>query len=92
MNPLPHRLRVARARTGLSSREVAARVQVAGYDMTDRAVRYYERGDHEPSLSRAAALADALGVSVDWLLGRRPLSEPLQRAEARAPEMVEGQR
>lgn len=34
------------------------------------AVRRFERGEAEPTISSVVALADELGVSVDYLLGR----------------------
>lgn len=34
------------------------------------AVRKYERGEREPTMSSLVAIADFFGVSVDYLIGR----------------------
>jgi transcriptional regulator with XRE-family HTH domain len=68
--PLPHRapfgdrLRAARTARGLSQWELAARIGTSPVN-----VRNWERRGVEPSASRIASLAIALGVSADYLLG-----------------------
>ena len=54
---LPARLREARLARKLLQRELAAAV-----GLTQSRIAEYERGDREPSLAIAAALADALGI------------------------------
>lgn len=58
----PLLVRAARERAGLTQREVADR---AGISVDT--VRRAEAGSHEPSASKAAAIAAALGVSIDSL-------------------------
>lgn len=61
------RLREARLRVGLTQKEVADRVGWAGGDAV---YRRYESGAATPSIELATRMADALGVSLDWLAGR----------------------
>lgn len=56
-------LRVGRARLGISRTELARR---AG--MSKHTVAAYERGTRVPLLQYAAALADALGTSLDEMV------------------------
>lgn len=58
-------IRWRREAKGMTQQELANRCGV-----TDAMVCYYERGQRMPSLPTAAALADALGCTVDELLGR----------------------
>lgn len=58
-------IRLRREAKGMTQLELANRCGV-----TDAMVCYYERGFRMPSLPTAAALADALGCTVDELLGR----------------------
>ncbi len=60
------RLKVARAAAGLSLRELEARI---GGLVTAQAISKYERDDSVPSSGVLIALADALGVSSDYLTG-----------------------
>lgn len=85
---IARRLKVARARKGWTQERVAAEVCASGVTLTNAALSYYERGEAAPSLVRALALADVLGVSLDWLVGRRPITEGA-RQEQRVSEMVE---
>ena len=59
------RLREARLNKSRSRRELA---EISG--MSENSISLYERGQVEPSLFAATCLADALGVSLDWLAGR----------------------
>lgn len=56
-------LRVGRARLGISRTELARR---AG--MSKHTIAAYERGTRVPTLQYAAALADALGTSLDEMV------------------------
>jgi len=60
------RLKLARAAAGLSLRELEDRI---GNRVTAQAIGKYERNESMPSSGVLIALADALGVSVDYLVG-----------------------
>lgn len=60
------RLREARLRAGLTQKEVADRVGIKA----DAGYRQYELGKSLPGIALATRMADALGVSLDWLAGR----------------------
>ena len=59
------RLREARLNKGLMQKHIADEVGVS-----INSISLYERGSVEPSFFTAICLADALGVSLDWLAGR----------------------
>ena len=59
------RLREIRIARNMKQQTLADAVNIAL-----RTYQHYEKGDREPSLSTLIALADALDVSVDELLGR----------------------
>ena len=64
--------RVTQARTarGMKQIELLAKLQTAGIDISSPALSLLE-GQKRPVFDfELAALADVLGVSVDWLLGR----------------------
>ena len=65
------RLRGLRAERGLSRAEVAARIGTTG-PIYGR----YERGERTPAVDTAHAIARALDVSLDYLVGDAP--EPLR--------------
>lgn len=60
------RLRVARNRAGLTQPQLADRAGVGHWT----SVSAWERSEHIPTLAHAHALARALDVSLDALLGR----------------------
>ena len=60
------RLKIARAAAGLSLRGLEAAI---GNRVTAQAIGKYERGESMPGSGVLIALADALGVSVDYLVG-----------------------
>lgn len=75
------RLRKARQIKGLSQAELAKR---AGFQPS--AISHFETGARSPSFENLRRLADALGVSIDFLLGRQtgdsaagPLAQKLFR-------------
>lgn len=68
-NAFGERLRALRTSKALSQRALA---EVAG--VSPQSVNAYERGERYPVLSKAFALADALGVTVEQLAGRDPVS------------------
>lgn len=51
-------------------RRISRRVLSELCGLNPDAVRRYERGEADPSIAAVIALADELGVSVDYLLGR----------------------
>lgn len=59
------RLQWLRERRGISRRVLS---ELCG--MSKNMISLYERGEAEPSASTVAAIADALDVSADYLLGR----------------------
>lgn len=65
-------IRRRRQELGLSQSELALR---AGTDA--RAIRRYEAGEIQPSLAAAKAIAEALEISLDVLVGAAPTSEIL---------------
>lgn len=64
-NVFPERLRRAREIRQLSQAELAARAK-----LQPSAVSHFETGGRRPSLDNLRRLADALSVSIDYLLGR----------------------
>lgn len=65
LNSFAARLRSARKTAGFNQDELAARVRVS-----EKTIVNYEGGHTEPAVPLLCALADALDVSADWLLGR----------------------
>ena len=70
------RIKIARRRSGLSLRELAEKVNVSA-----QAVSKYERGLDVPSSPVLIKLANALGVSIEYLL--RPVSVSLSQPNYR---------
>ena len=69
-NVVGERVTIARKRAGLRQNELLARLQTAGIDISAPALSLLE-GQKRPVFDyELAALADCLGVSVNWLLGR----------------------
>ena len=60
------RLRKARQDKGLSQADLAKRAK-----LQPSAVSHFETGTRAPSFENLRRLADALGVSIDFLLGRQ---------------------
>lgn len=65
------RLLIVRQERGMKRSEVAERLGSTG-----PAYGRYERGERVPSIETAKMIADALGVSLDYLVGDAP--EPLR--------------
>ena len=59
------RLRAAREAAGMTQGELSHAAKTTQQDIS-----LMERGEIEPGLDRFVRLADALGVSLDWLAGR----------------------
>ena len=64
------RLRISRSAAGLSLRDLEAKI---GNRVTAQAISKYERDEAMPSSGVLIALADALDVSVDYLVGDRDM-------------------
>ena len=60
----------SRKKAGLSQEELAVRMQLAGLQMGQMAVSRIETGKRLVPDFELPLLADALGVSTDWLLGK----------------------
>jgi transcriptional regulator with XRE-family HTH domain len=65
------RIRDARQRLGLSQQELADRVRVS-----QPTIVHWEQGTHTPRHLALVRLADALGVTHDWLVGPPPPAPP----------------
>ncbi len=65
------RVTEARRRKGMKQNELLARLQTAGVDMSTPALSLLEGQKRPVSDIELNALADVLGVSVNWLLGRK---------------------
>ena len=69
-NVVGKRVTQAREMRGLKQHELLARLQTAGIEISAPALSLLE-GQKRPVVDfELAALADILGVSVDWLMGR----------------------
>ena len=63
------RIREARIRAGLSQEELAARMQLTGLQMGQMAISRIETGKRLVPDFELPLLAEALGVTANWLLG-----------------------
>ena len=85
------RVREARLAAGLTQ---AALAEAAG--VSDETISRLEREAYEPAVSTLVALADALSLTVDVLIGREtsaarlPSSSPVARRLAKRVEMLDG--
>lgn len=64
------RIRERRTELDLSQEQLAAKLQLAGLDITQKAISRIETGLRVVADFEIPFLADALGVSPLWLLGR----------------------
>lgn len=72
----PARLRSAREARGWSQGELGERAGFPPSPSAQLRISRWERGDGEPTLSQATALARVLGCGVEWLAtgeGRAPI-------------------
>ena len=65
MDKFPAQLQKLRERRRISRKTLS---ELCG--LTPGAIRRYERGERMPTVDALIAIADCLGVSVDYLLGR----------------------
>ena len=63
------KVKAARERAGLSQEQLAAKIQLAGLSITQKAISRIETGDRVVEDYELQYLADALGTSVLYLLG-----------------------
>ena len=63
------RVKAAREQADLSQEQIAAKLQLAGLSITQKAISRIETGDRVVADYELEYLADALGVSVYHLLG-----------------------
>ena len=64
------RIEQARKNQGMKQKELLARLQTSGIDMNASGLSKLEGQIRYVTDFELAALADVLGVSIDWLLGR----------------------
>ncbi len=69
-NRIGARVTQARKAKGMKQIELLAKLQLAGIDISSPALSLLEGQKRPVSDIELAVLADILGVSVDWLLGR----------------------
>lgn len=70
VNTFSQRLKQARKSTGMSQKELAEKI--GGYQTK---YQNWEAGKNEPDMDTIKKLASALGVSLDWLLGKDEASK-----------------
>lgn len=68
-NACGDRVRLAREKAGLSQETLAAKVQLKGHSLTQKAVSRIETGVRVVPDYEIPLLAEALGVDPLWLLG-----------------------
>lgn len=73
---LSEKIYYCRKRTGQSQEQLAERLGVSR-----QAVSKWETGDAEPEIKKLKLLAEAFGVSVDWLLSEEDIPEQAESAE-----------
>ena len=64
------RIREVRERLELSQEQLAAKIQVLGLSITQKAVSRIETGDRVVADYELEFIADALGVTIYYLLGK----------------------
>lgn len=67
MNTFPEILRKTRQERGLSQADLAVKC-----GLQPSAISHFEAGRRSPSFDNLRRLADALNVTIDYLLGRQP--------------------
>ena len=64
------RVRAARERAGISQERLAYKIQITGLDITQKAISRIETGDRIVADYELEYPADALGVTIYYLLGK----------------------
>lgn len=62
-------VKIAREKAGLSQEQLAAKIQLAGLNIVQKAISRMETGDRVVADYELKFLADALGVTIYYLLG-----------------------
>jgi transcriptional regulator with XRE-family HTH domain len=70
-NLIGERVEMARKKQGMKQKQLLAQLQVNGVDMNASGLSKLEGQIRYVTDIELVALADILGVSVDWLLGRK---------------------
>lgn len=83
MSLIGERLREARVKRGLTQAEVAERLGV-----TRSVIARYESGINDPPSENISKMAEILGVSADYLLGRTHDPRPISSIEQLLPEAI----
>ena len=76
-------LKAAREYCGFTQEQLAEMIDVSRVTLAR-----YEAGNHFPDEKRLIRLADCLGVSIDYLLGRVPMDVEIKKETP--PELPEG--
>ncbi len=82
---LGNNIRHFRKQSGLSQEQLAERVQV-----TRQTISNWELGETSPNPEQLALLSDALGRSIDELMGRTPASPPEPSPDEARKEILLG--
>lgn len=69
-NVIGGRVTEARLAKGMKQKELLAKLQTSGIEISTPALSLLEGQKRPVTDKELSALADVLGVSVDWLLGR----------------------
>jgi transcriptional regulator with XRE-family HTH domain len=77
---------MTRLRELMDERELSVTKVVVLTGISDKTIRRYREGAHVPSSSHLLKLADALGVSTDYLLGRSDWDGVERRSRRDWPE------
>ena len=78
-------IRIRRRALGLTMKQLASIVGV-----TEAAISHYETGRREPDNDMLLSIANALGVTVDYLIAHEESSAPVQ-AQEKAPSTIDEQ-
>ena len=68
-NTSGYNVRIAREKAGFSQEQLAAKIQLEGLNITQKAISRIETGDRVVADYELAFLADALNVTIYYLLG-----------------------
>ena len=69
-----HRVKIARVKIKMTQEELAIKMQLAGLQMGQMAISRIESGKRLVPDFELPILAEALGVTTDWLLGKEDVS------------------
>lgn len=78
-----HRIRAIRRERGMTMKQLGSIVGVS-----EAAISHYETGRREPDPNMLGLLANALGVTVDYLMGRDDVPAPQPAKPLPTPESI----